>query len=76
MEKTDEQNLALHKEIDRFIQIVRKDQNKLSEGLEQITIILRKHFANAFRSVKASQMSSVAETYFSLGQILDKLIGL
>jgi hypothetical protein len=76
MEKPDEQNLALHKEIDKFIQIVRKDQNKLSEGLEQITFILKKCFANAFRSAKASQMPTMAETYFSLGQVLDKLIGL
>lgn len=76
MEKTEEQNLALHKEIDRFIHIVRKDHSKLSDGLEQIIFILKKHFANAFRSVKASQMASVAETYYSLGQLLDKLIGL
>jgi hypothetical protein len=76
MEKTEEQNRALHKEIDRFVQIVRKDQGKLSSGLEQITFILKKHFANAFRSTKATQMASVADTYYSLGQLLDKLIGL
>ena len=76
MEKSDQQNQALVREIDKFIEIVRKDHIKLSAGIEQIMNIIKKHSLNAFRSTKMSQLSNVADTYFSLGHLIDKLIAL
>lgn len=76
MEKSDEQNHSLSKEIDKFILIVKKDHTKLSDGIEKITVIIWKHFDNTFRISKHVQLPTAAENYFSLGQIVDKLIAM
>lgn len=76
MEKADQQNQSLSQEIDKFIRIVKKDHGKLSEGIEKITGILWKHFDNTFRINKQLQLPTAAENYFSLCQIVDRLISL